>query len=286
MDFEELLRKLQEQVAFWQKDNPTTPLVNQAKGTIRDVGRTVDDQILGGTFQANMRGQDALMRQLALNAAAGGVAGGVGFGVGKAGTKLAPKVSALMEWIKPRDIGVHLSPFPDLKKIEYGYNTNMGARESIQFPLLPNMTYKLSSTDINNVKIPAKILADSAENYSGAIYPLSDLDERINAYITRSKIGNIDPELEYAVGREFVYDSDDIKTYGLNSRVVPTQKVVNKMKVTSPDTEYPQYPKGMKEELKKLIELERRKELARSILRGSAVGGAVVAPASVLVNKK
>jgi len=148
------------------------------------------------------------------------------------------------------------------------------------------MTYKLSSTDINNVKIPAKILADSAENYSGAIYPLSDLDESINAYITRSKIGNIDPELEYAVGREFAYDSDDIKTYGLNSRVVPKQKVVNQMKVSSPDIEYPQYRPGMKEELKKLIELERRKELARSILRGSAVGGAVVVPAGVVANRK
>jgi hypothetical protein len=99
MDFEELLRKLQEQVAFWQKDNPTTPLVNQAKGTIRDVGRVADDYLMGGMGQSALRGPDALSRQIALNALLAFATGGAVEGASNVFPKVAKKILPIGEKI-------------------------------------------------------------------------------------------------------------------------------------------------------------------------------------------
>lgn len=292
MDFEELIRKLQEQVDFWRKDSPaSSPALNRAKDTIRTTGKIVDDQLLGGTFQANMRGPDALLKQLALNAALAGAGAGIGYGASKATTKLAPKVSALMEWIKPRDIGVHLSMIDDLDKIKYGINTNLGARASEKFPIVPDMTYKLSSTDINGKKMPADFLVSSAEEYSGAFWPY-DEENYINAYVTKSKLGEIDPEILSKVGKKYIYNNqsyyknDPVAEYGLNSRMTPEQTVVNKVKVNTPFENEGAFTAKQTKELEKVIKSERAKELLRSMLRGSAVGGAVVAPAGVVVKRK
>lgn len=285
MDFEELIRKLQEQVDFWRKDSPaSSPALNRAKDTIRTTGKIVDDQLLGGTFQANMRGPDALLRQLALNAALAGAGAGVGYGASRAGTKLAPKVGALMEWIKPRDIGVHLSPFDDLKKIKYGMNINQGARATERFPLVPNQTYKLSSTDVNNVRMPSELVAESAGDYAFNIPPNDN--GVINAYVTRSRLGGIDPEVADSVGRKMLYGKQDVATFGANSRIVPEQKVVNNLKIPKSYEEPGFLSNKELRKLEQIIESERKKELARSILRGSAVGGAVVAPAGVVAKRK
>jgi hypothetical protein len=99
MDFEELLRKLQEQVAFWQKDNPTTPLVNQAKGTIRDVGRVADDYLMGGMGQSALRGPDALSRQIALNALLAFATRGAVEGASNVFPKVAKKILPIGEKI-------------------------------------------------------------------------------------------------------------------------------------------------------------------------------------------
>jgi len=100
MDFEELIRKLQEQVAFWQKDNPTNlPIVNSAKNTIKDIGRVADDYVGGGMGQAALRGPDDLSRQIALNALLAFATGGAVEGVSKVFPKVAKKILPIGEKI-------------------------------------------------------------------------------------------------------------------------------------------------------------------------------------------
>lgn len=287
------LQDLYNFVDFWSKrgDQPgTAPQVTGLRDVLKDTGKVVDDYVLGGTYQANMRGQDALLRQLALNAVAGGVGAGLGYGASKATTKLAPKIEALMQWIKPRDIGIHLSPFDDLKKIQPGVNQELGLRSSKNFPAVQNQTYKLSSTDVNSKKLPARLLVDSAESYSGAFYPY-DEQQFINAYITKSKLGEIDPEILHTVGQKYLYNSQygvepSAATYGLNARMVPEQTVIKGVKVNTPYEYEGAFTEKQIKDLEKLIKVERTKELARSILRGSAVGGAVASPAGVIAKRK
>lgn len=291
MDFNELLNTLANQVAFWQKDNPaTSPALNSAKGMIRDVGRVADDYVGAGMGQAALRGPDALSRQIMLNAVGGLIGAGAGVGAAKATTKLAPKLQALRQWIQPRDIGIHLSPFDDLKKIQPNINQELGLRSSKNFPAVQNQTYKLSSTDVNGKKLPARLLADSAESYSGAFYPY-DEQQFINAYITKSKLGEIDPEILHTVGQKYLYNSQygvepSAATYGLNSRMVPEQTVIKGVKVNTPYEYEGAFTEKQIKDLEKLIKVEKTKELARSILRGSAVGGAVAAPAGVIAKRK
>ena len=282
------LQDLYNLVDFLSKrgDQPgTAPQVTALRDIMKDTAKVADDYVGGGMGQAALRGPDALSRQIMLNAI-GGLAGvGIGAGAAKATTKLTPKVEALMQWIKPRDIGVHLSPFDDLKKIQYGLNSNQGARATEKFPLVPNQTYKLSSTDVNNVKMPAEFVAESASDYSFNIPPNDE--GFINAYVTRSRVGDIDPEVARSVGRKMLYGNQDVATFGANSRIVPQQKVVNNLRIAKGDI-YDEFSFRNKElkKLEQIIESEKKKELARSILRGSAVGGAVVAPAGVVAKRK
>jgi hypothetical protein len=110
MDLQELLNTLANQVAFWQgkNDRYNAPVVNQARNVVRDIGRVTDDYVLGGTFQAGMRGQDELLKQLLINAALTAGTAGVGAGVGKVATQIAPKVSpeiaALRNFLNREDI--------------------------------------------------------------------------------------------------------------------------------------------------------------------------------------
>lgn len=282
------LQDLYNLVDFLSKrgDQPdTAPQVTALRDIMKDTAKVADDYVGGGMGQAALRGPDALSRQIMLNAI-GGLAGvGIGAGAAKATTKLTPKVEALMQWIKPRDIGVHLSPFDDLKKIQYGLNSNQGARATEKFPLVPNQTYKLSSTDVNNVKMPAEFVAESASDYSFNIPPNDE--GFINAYVTKSRVGDIDPEVARSVGRKMLYGNQDVATFGANSRIVPQQKVVNNLRIQKGDI-YDEFSFRNKElkKLEQIIESEKKKELARSILRGSAVGGAVVAPAGVIAKRK
>ena len=281
MDLQELLNTLANQVAFWSKSGEqpgTLPIVNKTRDAFRETGKVVDDYVLGGTFQANMRGQDALLRQLALNAVAGGVGAGVGVGaakvVPKVGAKLAPQVAALRQWIKPRDIGVHLSPFKNLDTILPNINKNMGAGETIGYPLVPGQTYKLSSVDVNNLKVPAKTLSDIVEEYSGAFANKTD-DGILNAYVTRSKIGLPDPEVLGSIGKKFNYGNQEIAVNGANARIIPKQNVLGSIKVWAPSGEEPigYFTETQKEQLARFIEKQQLLEKLKSLGRGAVVGG-------------
>jgi hypothetical protein len=289
------LQDLYNLVDFLSKrgDQPgTAPQVTALRDIMKDTAKVADDYVGAGMGQAALRGPDALSRQIMLNAIGGLAGAGIGAGAAKATTKLTPKVEALLQWIKPRDIGVHLSPFDDLKTIQSGINKELGLRSSEKFPIVPNMTYKLSSTDINGKKMPARLLASSAEDYSGAFWPY-DEQQFINAYVTKSKLGEIDPEILSKVGQKYVYNSqiydnptNYVATHGLNSRIVPEQNVIKGVKVNVPFENEGMFTEKQTKDLEKIIKSERAKELLRSMLRGGAVGSAVVAPAGVLVKKK
>jgi hypothetical protein len=274
MDFEELLRKLQEQVAFWQKDNPTTPLVNQAKGTIRDVGRVADDYLMGGMGQSALRGPDALSRQIMLNAIGGLAGAGIGAGAAYGVPKIPSKVNALMQWIKPRDIGVHISPFDDLKQILPNINVNKGAGEIPGFPLIKGQTYKLSSTNAYNQKLNPNELLNSVENYLPNV-KLNPMGNK-NIYVTKSQQGFLDPEHEYF---RDMYENGAVDFPGsLNARVTPSQKVVG-TKTINAIQEGNRLNDELKNELARFIAKQQSLEKAKSVGRSALVGGSAVGTA-------
>jgi hypothetical protein len=270
MDLQELLNTLAGQFAFWSKSGEqpgTLPIVNKTRDAFRETGKVVDDYVLGGTFQANMRGQDALLRQLALNAVAGGVGAGVGVGAAKVVPRIPSKVNALMQWIKPRDIGVHLSPFDDLEKILPNINLNRGAREVPGFPLVKGQTYKLSSINAFNQKLNPKELLESVDNYIHHI-PHNGLGMK-NIYVTKSPTGLVDPEAAYI---KEMYENGAFDIPGtLNSRISPYQKVVGSKRV--PWSDHEPIDSKIKNELEELIAKQQSIEKIKSLLRATTVGG-------------
>jgi hypothetical protein len=104
-------------VDFWSKSGqqPGTPtIVNDTRDLFKETGKLVDNYVLGGTYQANMRGQDELLKQLLINAALMGAGAGVGRGVGKVATKLGPKITpelaALRNYLTKQQVVVHGTP--------------------------------------------------------------------------------------------------------------------------------------------------------------------------------
>jgi hypothetical protein len=98
-------------VDFWSKSGqqPGTPtIVNDTRDLFKETGKLVDDYVLGGTFQANMRGQDELLKQLLINAAIMGASAGVGKGasvaLGKVAPKISPEIAALRNFLNREDI--------------------------------------------------------------------------------------------------------------------------------------------------------------------------------------
>jgi hypothetical protein len=276
------LQDLYNFVDFWSRrgDMPgMSPQVTNARDAMKDTGKVVDDYVLGGTYQANMRGQDALLRQLALNAAAGGVGAGVGAGAAKATTKLAPKVAALMQWIKPRDIGVHMSPYDDLPQILPNINKNKGAGEVPGFPLIEGQTYKLSSTNAFNQKLNPNELINSVENYLPNI-PINPMGNK-NIYITKSATGLLDPEHQYYVDAyNNVLKSGQPATMpgSLNARMIPSQKVVGSQTLT-PLQQGVKLDDDIRNSLLDLIKKQQSLERMKSLARGTAVGGTAVGTA-------
>lgn len=288
MDWQELLNTLANQVAFWQKDNPaSSPALNSAKGAIRDVGRTADTYIGGGMGQSALSGPDALSHQIMLNAAL--AAGGEGLGAGL--NKLTPQIRALAEWIKPRDIGVHISPYNDLESILPNINVNQGAGEIPGFPLVKNQTYKLSSTNAYNHRLSPNELIDSVENYLPNVR-MNNLGEK-NIYVTKSLKGALDPEHQYFVD---LYANGGIDSPGyVNARVTPSQKVVSSKLINANQTGN-KIDDALKNELAKMISKQQSLEKIKSVGRSALVGGAGVGtavspivvgkPALALGNKK
>jgi hypothetical protein len=77
---------------------------------MKDTGKVVDDYVLGGTYQANMRGQDALLRQLLINAGFMAAGAGVGAGVGKVAQKATPELAALRNYLTKQQVVLHGTP--------------------------------------------------------------------------------------------------------------------------------------------------------------------------------
>jgi hypothetical protein len=260
-------------VNFWSKSGqqPGTPtIVNDTRDLFKKTGKLVDDNVLGGTFQANMRGRDALLRQLLINGAVGGA--GAGIGVGSA--KVAPKIAALRQWIKPRDIGVHISPFDDLNKILPNINKNMGAGEIPGFPLIEGQTYKLSSTNAYNQKLSPNELLDSVENYLPNV-KLNPMGNK-NIYVTKSQQGFLDPEHQYF---KDMYENGAIDFPGsLNARVTPSQKVV-RSKTVNAIQEGNRLNNELKNELARFIAKQQSLEKVKSVGRSALVGGSAVGTA-------
>lgn len=264
-------------VDFWSKSGqqPGTPtIVNDTRDLFKKTGKLVDDNVLGGTFQANMRGRDALLRQLLINGALMGAGAGIGSGIGAGSAKVAPKIAALRQWIRPKDIGVHISPFDDLKQILPNINRNQGAGEIPGFPLLEGQTYKLSSTNAYNQKLNPNELLDTVENYlpNVRINPMGNK----NIYVTKSRQGLLDPEHQYF---KDMYENGAVDFPGsLNARVTPSQTVVGSGTIT-PMTEGNKLTDELRNELAKLISKQQSLEKVKSVGRSALVGGSAVGTA-------
>jgi hypothetical protein len=264
-------------VDFWSKSGQqpgTVPIVSDTRDLFKETGKLVDDYVLGGTFQAGMRGQDELLKQLLINAALMAAGAGVGKGLGMGATKLAPKVAALRQWIKPRDIGVHISPYDDLKQILPNVNRNQGAGEIPGFPLIEGQTYKLSSTNAYNQKLNPNELLDTVENYlpNVRINPMGNK----NIYVTRSPKGLLDPEHQYYMN---MHNNGSIGFPGsLNARMTPSQTVIGSGTIT-PLQPGNKLNDELKNELARLISKQQSLEKVKSLGRGALVGGTAVGTA-------
>jgi hypothetical protein len=285
-------------VDFWSKSGQqpgTAPQVTGLRDAMKDTGKVVDDYVLGGTYQANMRGQDALLRQLALNAVAGGVGAGLGYGASKVGTKLAPKIGALVEWMRPRDVGIHLSPYNDLPKILPNVNVNAGAGAIPDFPLVQNSTYKFSGVDLKGNKISPDALIDSAERYIQNI-PIKDFDEALRSmYVTKSKLGQLDPETQVLGNMiEQGYSKAPSWYVPKNARITPSQEVLKSIKFAPEDwagavrsipsdtpvlNQMNRLPETTKQQLVDFIKKQQSLEKVKSLGRGAVVGGSAVGTA-------
>jgi hypothetical protein len=109
------LQDLYNFVDFWSKrgDQPgTAPQVTGLRDAMKDTGKVVDDYVLGGTYQANMRGQDELLRQLLINAGFMAAGAGVGAGVGKVAQKVTPELAALRNYLTKQQVVLHGTPLP------------------------------------------------------------------------------------------------------------------------------------------------------------------------------
>ena len=267
-------------VDFWSKSGqqPGTPtIVNDTRDAFKATGKVVDDYVLGGTYQANMRGQDALLRQLLINGAFIGAGAGVGKGLGMAATKFAPKISALRQWMKPRDIGIHLSPYDDLDTIVPNVNRNTGAGEIPGFPLIDGQTYKLSSTNAYNQKINPNQLVDSAENYLPNV-PINPMGNK-NIYVTKSQIGKLDPEHEYWLSLQKSGNTgNNALPNTLNARMAPSQAVINSKTLAVNQTGN-KINDELKRELARFIAKQQSLEKVKSVGRRALVGGSTAGTA-------
>lgn len=262
-------------VDFWKRDSPaSSPALNSAKSTVRDIGRTADNYVAGGMGQAALRGPDAFSKQVMLNALMMLAGEGVGYGLNKGANAVAPKIAALRQWIKPRDIGVHISPYDDLKQILPNVNRNQGAGEIPGFPLIEGQTYKLSSTNAYNQKLNPNELLDTVENYLPNVRnnPMGNK----NIYVTRSPKGLLDPEHQYYVD---MYNNGSIEFPGsVNARMTPSQTVVGSGTIT-PMTEGNKLNDELKNELARLISKQQSLEKVKSLGRGAVVGGSAIGTA-------
>ena len=267
-------------VNFWSKSGqqPGIPtIVNDTRDAFKETGKVVDDYVLGGTYQANMRGQDALLKQLLINGAFIGAGAGVGRGLGMGATKLGPRIAALRQWIKPRDIGVHLSPFENLDTILPNININKGAGEIPGFPLIDGQTYKLSSRNAYNQKINPNELIDSAEEYlpNVKINPMGNK----NIYVTKSQIGKLDPEHEYwlSLQRSGNIGNNNLPNT-LNARMAPSQTVIGSKTLAVNQTGN-KINDELRKELARFIAKQQSLEKVKSVGRSALVGGSTVGTA-------
>lgn len=277
MDFQELLNALANQVAFWQKDNPTTPLVNQAKGTIKDIGRVADDYVMGGMGQAALRGPDALSRQIALNAALMLAGEGVGYGMNKGVQKVSPKLEALKNFLSrnllPQEVGLHhsvtgIDGLPFTGKV----NTSVRERGLTAFDQKPGYSYFWNTGKgksginkaLNEIKFQTELISDRV---------LLDEGQKAAGYVTRVPRG---------LSRE------DENVLGSIAREIPReQKIVGSVTGTGKkELGMVQFSEKDLNKLGQMIQDAKRKELLRSIAKISGVSSPLVGGTAYGVTKK
>jgi len=283
-------------VDFWKRDSPaSSPALNSAKNTVKDIGRVADDYVGGRMGQAALRGPDVFSKQVMLNALMMLAGEGVGYGLNKGANAVAPKVAALRQWIKPRDIGIHLSPYNDLPEILPNVNVNTGAGPIPDFPLVPNQTYKFSGIDLYGKKISPDALVDSAERYIQNI-PIRDYNEALRSmYVTRSRIGQLDPETQ-VLGQMIQQGHPTSPSWYVpkNGRITRNQQVLKNIKFAPEDwaeavrsipsdtpvlNQMNRLPESTKQQLVDFIKKQQLLEKVKSVGRSTAVGGTAVGTA-------
>jgi len=277
MDLQELLNTLANQVAFWQKDNPGTPLLNQAKGTVRDVGRVADDYVMGGMGQAALRGPDDLSRQIALNAALAAGGTGVGKGIGALAPKVNPRILALRNFLSrnllPQEVGLHHSVtgvdgLPFTGKV----NTSIRERGLTAFDQKPGYSYFWNTGKgkpgidkaLNEIKFQTELISDRV---------LLDEGQKAAGYVTRVPRG---------LSRE------DENVLGSIAREIPReQKIVGSVTGTGKkELGMVQFSEKDLNKLRQMIQDEKRKELLRSIAKISGVSSPLVGGTAYGVTRK
>ena len=183
--------------------------VTQAQGLARQAAEGLDQAFAGGMIKAGVQGNKALVKQAAINAAALGA----GYIAGKAVQKVAQSLP---------EVGVHISPTPNLKKIVYDskyLNTAGGFNSDTS---VPGQTYKFSGRDVAGNKIPASKLAETTEHMQWIVQD----DTVASAYVTKSPRGVRDPEIATLNYKDLYIQS---------ARATPKQKVIKEIKIRGVD---------------------------------------------------
>jgi hypothetical protein len=255
---------------FWSKsgDQPgTAPIVNDTRDFFKETGKVVDDYVLGGTFQAGMRGQDELLKQLLINAALMGGGAGVGKGIGVAGKKVAPKFKPLIQFLKrsllPEEIGLHHSITPPSGIPFTGQvNTSVADRAFTALDQKPGYSYFWDTGKgksgieeaLNQIDFQTRKLADDR---------ILDAGQDAVGYVTRIPRGLSAP---------------DENVLGTIAREVPApQQIVGSVVGSGkPFAQMKTFSQADRDALMKLIQNEKQKQLIKSIGKISGVSSPLV----------
>lgn len=257
-------------VDFWSKSGqqPGTPtIVNDTRDLFKETGKLVDDYVLGGTYQANMRGQDALLKQLLINAALMAAGEGAGKVFTKLGPKVAPKFEPLIQFLKrnllPQEVGLHHSITPPSGIPFTGQvNTSVADRAFTALDQKPGYSYFWDTGKgksgieeaLNQIDFQTRKLADDR---------LLDAGQNAVGYVTRVPRGLSAP---------------DENVLGTIAREVPApQQIVGSVVGTGkPFAQMKTFSQADKDALMKLIQSEKQKELIKSIGKISGVSSPLV----------
>lgn len=215
------IKDITDTVSAWLGGNRGTinPQVQRTISQTKRAAKTIDQFATGGLgaaavadaqrmAQSGSSTPSALYKTAAVNLGAAAV--------GVAAAKAVGKVVSAVSSKTGRDIGIHLSDVSDLKKVTYSperAGTGLG-REPVK-----GQTYKFSpqiGTETEGRMTSAEF-ADYVARERSNLASKSNRSEKGFAYITKSKVGEIDP------------------AYGpwSNARMVPSQRVVDRIELST-----------------------------------------------------